>query len=63
MNQLSLYKLILDLIKTDKPTVEQVQCARTILKSLIEAEEEPQQSQQPASDLDLEAFKAQQELL
>ena len=34
MNQLFLLKLISDLIKTDKPTVEEIRCARTIVDNL-----------------------------
>lgn len=37
MNQLFLLKLIADLIKSDKPTVEEIKCARTIVSNLIEA--------------------------
>lgn len=63
MNQLFLLKLILDLLKSDKPTVEQISCARTILKNLIEAHDKPVDSAHVESDLDSDALQAQKELL
>lgn len=36
MNPLFLLKLIFDLIKDDKPTAEEVRCARTIANNLID---------------------------
>lgn len=65
MNQLFLLKLLLDLIKTDKPTVEEVHCARTILDNLIKSQDKPQpiSSNMEQSDLDDDAEAARQELM
>jgi len=41
MNQLFLLNLISDLIKEDKPTVEQVRCVRVIIDNMIKEFQTP----------------------
>lgn len=67
MNQFFLLKLIADLIKSDKPTIEEVRCARTIIQNLIDSSS-PQYvdgvEELPINDgLDDEAKQARKELL
>ena len=65
MNQLFLLKLIADLIKSDKPTVEEIRCARTIINSLIQNEPPiliPKGYEVLGNDLDEIAQQAKKEL-
>ena len=67
MDQLSLLKLISDLIKEDKPTTEQIKCARTIVDNLI-VHYQPKLADAIGnvyipSNLDPDAEQARQELL
>jgi hypothetical protein len=61
MNQIFLLKLIADFIKDDKPSVEQIRCARTIVENLIKFQDKPQPVN-PNNDLDDEAYNAKREL-
>lgn len=69
MNPQFLLKLVSDLIKDDKPTLEQVKCARVIVDGLIK-EYEPKEfpttgdllTRIPGHVLSLEAEQARQEL-
>ena len=64
MNQLFLLKLIADLIKSDKPTIEEIKCARTIVENLIKAYDKPTTASDiMESDLDPDAEAARRELL
>ena len=63
MNEVNLLKLIADLIKSDKPTVEEIKCARTILANLISSSEPKEESIGHVSDLDNEALQARKELM
>ena len=66
MNQLFLLQLIADLIKNDKPTVEEVRCARTIVENLIKGASGQYESTivvPSNSMLDDEAEQARKELL
>ena len=68
MSQLFLLKLVAELIKSDKPTAEEVRCARTIVGQMVEAAEEPIQPGRgevidPISDLDEAAQLARKELM
>ena len=63
MKQIFLLKLIADFLKSDKPTVEEIRCARTILDNLIKNDEEPEIETTQLSDLDSEAQQAQKELM
>lgn len=61
MNDQMLLKLMLDLLKSDKPSVEEVRCARTIVNSMITNASQfiPNQT---AGLLDPEAQQARSEL-
>ena len=66
MNQPFLLQLIADLIKNDKPTVEEVRCARTIVENLIKEASGQYESTiivPTNSMLDDEAEEARRELL
>ena len=65
MNQPFLLQLIADLIKNDKPTVEEVRCARTIVENLIKGYTKPTTASEiiDESNLDSEAEAARRELL
>lgn len=66
MNSLFLLTLIADLIKSDKPTVEQIHCVRVIVNNLIqESEKQKLESSGYITEkphLDQEAKQAQEEL-
>lgn len=64
MNEVNLLRLVADLIKSDKPTPEQVQCARTIITGLIESKQDKfeMKSSSEESVLDDEAEQARREL-
>jgi len=65
MNQVFLLKLVADLIKADKPTVEEIRCARVIVDNLIKHQDNPTSSGQtiiPNSELDADAEEAKREL-
>lgn len=66
MNQVFLLKLVKELIESDKPTPEQVRCARVIVNGMIDFLDNPVSGGQiiePNSELDNEAQLAKQELL
>ena len=66
MNPLFLLNLISDLLKSDKPTVEEIRCARVILENLVKEYDikEPLGNMlSEKSDLSPEAEKAKRELI
>ena len=64
MNDIFLLQLISDLIKEDKPTIEEVRCARTIVNNLIKAQAVPTSINQATGGiLDSEALAAKNDLM
>ena len=65
MNPLFLLNLIFDLLKSDKPTVEEIKCARTVVENLIKYYTKPEMSpdiMMEGSNLSPEAQEARREL-
>ena len=58
-----LLKLVFDLIKNDKPTVEEIRCARTIIDNLIKVGGWNGIAPEQTSDLDEDARQARKELM
>lgn len=53
MKNLLLLKLIADLIKTNKPSVEEIRCTRTIIDNLIKEYDSSKESIESSNDLSL----------